>query len=93
MDTVTSQSRWQEQSFRPATGSAHREWLDVIPARDAPRVQTSSADAAQAVTRTALGAKLREIRARALASGQRLLSWDEIEQEIAERRGRPLESE
>jgi len=36
--------------------------------------------------RTDLGQRLRKIRLRIVASGIRLLSWDEIEKEIAERR-------
>lgn len=34
-----------------------------------------------------LGQKLREIRRRIVASGEPLLSWDELEKELAERRG------
>jgi len=37
--------------------------------------------------RTALGKKLREIRAEIVASGTPLLSWSEVEREVAERRG------
>ena len=37
--------------------------------------------------RTALGRRLRELRARIVASGIRLLSWDDIERELAQRRG------
>jgi hypothetical protein len=37
--------------------------------------------------RTSLGQKLLRIRERIIASGERLLSWDEIEQEIAAQRG------
>jgi hypothetical protein len=37
--------------------------------------------------RTALGRRLWEIRAGIVASGVPLLSWDEIDQEVAERRG------
>jgi hypothetical protein len=37
--------------------------------------------------RTPLGRRLWEIRARIVASGIPLLSWDEIDQEVAERRG------
>jgi hypothetical protein len=38
-------------------------------------------------SRTSLGKRLLEIRAKILASGAHLLDWDEIEQEVAERRG------
>jgi len=37
--------------------------------------------------RTDLGRKLWEIRARIVASGEPLLDWDEIDKEVAERRG------
>ena len=37
--------------------------------------------------RTELGRKLMELRARIVASGQPLLSWEELEREVAERRG------
>ncbi len=37
--------------------------------------------------KTALGRKLLAIRSKIIASGEPLLSWEEIEQEIKERRG------
>ncbi|MBA3424618.1 MAG: hypothetical protein H0U04_08755 [Rubrobacter sp.] len=37
--------------------------------------------------RTALGKRLDEIRERIKASGEPLLSWEEIDRELAERRG------
>jgi len=37
--------------------------------------------------RTALGRRLWRIRKRIVASGERLLSWDEVERELRERRG------
>ncbi|MFL6193025.1 MAG: hypothetical protein ACJ75H_02545 [Thermoanaerobaculia bacterium] len=37
--------------------------------------------------RTPLGRQLWEIRQRIVASGERLLDWDELEREVAERRG------
>jgi len=37
--------------------------------------------------RTPLGQRLWEIRSRLIASGELLLDWEEIEQEVAERRG------
>ncbi|MCK4591204.1 MAG: hypothetical protein KAT86_05575 [Candidatus Latescibacteria bacterium] len=37
--------------------------------------------------RTVLGHRLQNIRAKIIASGQTLLSWDEIEHELSERRG------
>jgi hypothetical protein len=39
------------------------------------------------VPRTELGRRLMEIRARIEASGQPLLSWEELEQELDRRRG------
>lgn len=37
--------------------------------------------------KTLLGKRLLEIRSKILASGERVLDWDEIEKEVAERRG------
>jgi len=37
--------------------------------------------------RTPLGRRLWELRKRIIASGQPLLDWDDLEREIAERRG------
>jgi hypothetical protein len=37
--------------------------------------------------RTPLGRRLWELRQRIVASGEPLLDWDDIEQEVAERRG------
>ena len=37
--------------------------------------------------RTSLGQKLLRIRERIIGSGERLLSWDDIDQEIAAKRG------
>lgn len=42
---------------------------------------------AEGPPQTALGQQLRAARARLIASGEPLLDWDELEQEIAERRG------
>jgi hypothetical protein len=39
------------------------------------------------VARTRLGEQLLQIRAQIVASGEPLLSWQEIEREVAERRG------
>jgi len=38
-------------------------------------------------SRTVLGKRLLEIRARIIRSGEKLLDWDDLEKEIAERRG------
>ena len=43
--------------------------------------------AAQGVVRTRLGEQLLRIREQIVASGEPLLSWEEIEREVAERRG------
>ena len=43
--------------------------------------------------RTALGRRLLELRAKIIASGERLLDWDEIEHEVQERRGEAYGSE
>lgn len=43
--------------------------------------------------RTPLGRRLWEIRNRILASGEPLLDWDDIEREVAERRGGVSESD
>ena len=37
--------------------------------------------------KTKLGARLLELRAQAIAKGMRLLSWDEINEEVRKRRG------
>lgn len=37
--------------------------------------------------RMTLGQRLRNIRARIVASGEPLLTWDDIDREVAERRG------
>jgi hypothetical protein len=39
------------------------------------------------VPRTRLGERLLRIRAQIIASGEPLLSWDDVEREVAERRG------
>ena len=43
--------------------------------------------ASQGVARTRLGERLLRIREQIVASGEPLLSWEEIEHEVAERRG------
>lgn len=45
------------------------------------------ADPAYNLARTPLGAKLRSLRAKILQSGEPLLDWDDIEREVADRRG------
>jgi hypothetical protein len=50
------------------------------------RPATHPAEAAPPA-RTELGRRLRALREQIVASGERLLDWDELEQEIAERRG------
>ena len=44
-------------------------------------------EAVEGEARTPLGRKLRELRSRTLASGAPALGWDEIEEEVATRRG------
>lgn len=44
--------------------------------------------AAERIPRTPLGKKLLEIRQRIVASGRPLLDWEDIDREIAARRGR-----
>jgi len=45
------------------------------------------ADPAYEPAQTPLGAELRRLRAKIIESGEPLLSWEEIEKEVAERRG------
>ncbi len=60
--------------------------VDVKPAeRSGEEVAHALAQARQA--KTPLGRRLWEIRARVLASGAPLLTWDEIDQEVEERQG------
>jgi hypothetical protein len=53
------------------------------PLKDTPRGEPVS----PAQPRTRLGERLLRIRERIIASGEPLLSWAEIEREVAERRG------
>jgi hypothetical protein len=53
------------------------------PAKKTPR------EAGQGPARTRLGEKLLRIRRRIVKSGRPLLSWEQIEREVAERRGEP----
>lgn len=39
------------------------------------------------IPKTSLGKRLLEIRAKIIASGEHILDWEEIEKEVAERRG------
>jgi len=41
--------------------------------------------------RTTLGRKLMEIRAKIVASGEKLLDWDELEMELIDRKGEKKE--
>jgi excisionase family DNA binding protein len=56
-------------------------WQDHLAGRD----KGKSLDSYK--PRTPLGRRLWEIRSRIIASGEPLLGWEEIEQEVAERRG------
>lgn len=88
--------------FTPAgidPGELHVTWLSSrTPAsfaadrlstpRSQPPAETSPREAsASANGRSELGRRLREIRGRIVASGEHLLSWDEIDSELAARRG------
>jgi hypothetical protein len=53
------------------------------PGENAPPLE----DGGEYTPRTALGRELVEIRKSIVASGQHLLDWDELEREVAERRG------
>ena len=53
----------------------------------APRQSVASKSTKSRKLRTPLGRQLWKIRSRVIASGEPLLGWKEIEQEIAERRG------
>lgn len=86
--------------FTPAgidPGELHVTWLSSrTPAsfaadrlstpRSEPPAETSH-ESASANGRSELGRRLREIRGRIVASGEHLLSWDEIDSELAARRG------
>ncbi len=58
---------------------------------DEPATERGSANGSEPETNqeaiSPLGRRLREIRARIVASGVPLLNWEELEREIAERRG------
>jgi hypothetical protein len=51
------------------------------------KVSDKTAANARETARTPLGAQLDQIRQRIVASGEPLLSWEDIEREITERRG------
>ena len=53
----------------------------------APQQSVASKSTKSRKLRTPLGRQLWKIRSRVIASGEPLLGWEEIEQEIAERRG------
>jgi hypothetical protein len=57
-------------------------WLMGRPS-NTPHVEPTRLGAA----RTLLGERLAQIREKIVASGEPLLSWEEIEREVAERRG------
>jgi hypothetical protein len=71
------------------------EKIDILQGdREAPAADTTQSPGGQLpsyMPRTPLGQRLWEIRARLLASGERLLGWEEIEREVSERRGREYE--
>ena len=57
----------------------------TMPAETAP-ITSSLSDRAAYQPRTKLGKRLWELRSQIVASGVKLLDWDEIEQEVTERR-------
>jgi hypothetical protein len=62
--------------------------------REASVAGTSTAPCSQLPERTPktpLGHRLWEIRARLIASGERVLGWEEIDREVSELRGREYE--
>ena len=88
--------------FLSASGLDPQTWFAEVPpdflrpismgGLTAPMPISSPAETYQARStpyqpRTPLGRRLWEIRAQIVASGERLLSWEEVEQELAERRG------
>ena len=56
-------------------------------ARDEPREEATYRDDVEFVPATKFGRRLLELRRRAIAEGQRLLTREELEREVAERRG------
>jgi|SRR5437016_4437761 len=75
----------QQASNKPlapekATANA-QPWQDYLAGRDKGKAIESYKP------RTPLGRRLWEIRAKIVASGEPLLGWEEIEREVAERRG------
>jgi len=71
------------------------EKIDILRGdRGAPAADTTQSPGGQPsgyMPKTPLGQRLWEIRARLIASGERLLGWEEIEREVSERRGREYE--
>jgi hypothetical protein len=62
--------------------------------REVPAADTTQSPGDQPpdyMPKTPLGQRLWEIRTRLLASGERLLGWEEIEREVSERREREYE--
>jgi hypothetical protein len=53
----------------------------------AKRLEVTERSVTDGEPRTPLGRQLAEIRSRIVASGERLLDWDEIDREVALRRG------
>jgi hypothetical protein len=59
----------------------------VVSARTPETPAAAAPDPAYEPARTPLGADLRRLRAKIIESGEPLLSWEAIEQEVADRRG------
>ena len=55
--------------------------------RGAAKASAATRDVAPYVPRTELGRKLWEIRKRIVAAGKATMTWEDIEREVAERRG------
>src|SRR5262245_19913802 len=70
---------------------ALEEYCKETPIANKPLASKTEATAARAEPpfqcKTSLGRRLWEIRSRLIASGEPLLGWEELEQEITERRG------
>lgn len=61
--------------------------VEEVGARPGVEPEAAPDDELDDVPRTELGRELLEIRRRIVASGQLLLDWDDLEREVAERRG------
>lgn len=60
---------------------------ETEPAQDEPRIHAWHVDDVEFTPTTAFGRRLLELRRRAIAEGQPLLTREELEREVADRRG------